>query len=95
MKQSAFRDEGANGGLPAVAAEVHGWRMNEPRRKGGAMIRIRLQYDRYSGMFSLVDRELRSLLEDGAIYDLEFCLSLDDDDTENTTALDIGPLAHA
>lgn len=58
------------------------------------MIRIRLQYDRYSGTFSLVDRELRSFLEDGAVYDLEFCLALDEDDPENAT-LDIGPLAHA
>ena len=58
------------------------------------MIRLRLQYDRYNGTFTLVDRELRSILEDGALYDMEFPLMGEESDPENAT-VEIGPIAHA
>ena len=60
------------------------------------MIRIRLQYDRYNGTFTLVDRELRSLLEDGALYDVELPWMLVDGDCDDSlNNVEIGPLANA
>jgi hypothetical protein len=43
-------------------------------RKGGPMIRIRIQYDKYNRTFKLLDNEFGSLLDDGDVYELPVSL---------------------
>ena len=38
--------------------------------KEAEMIRVRVEYDKYNRTFRLLDRELGSALEDGAVYEL-------------------------
>jgi hypothetical protein len=40
------------------------------------MIRIRVEYDAYEGKFKLLDREFRSMLDDGAVYQLSVPINL-------------------
>ena len=51
---------------------------NAVPRKGGSVIRVRIQYDKYNRMFKLLDNEFGPLLDDGGVYELpvslcEFC----------------------
>ena len=45
------------------------------------MIRVRVEYDKYNRTFRLLDRELGSALEDGAVYELVVPITvLDEED---------------
>ena len=60
------------------------------------MIRIKVEYDRYTRTFKLLDREFGSILEDGAEYDLLVQLTVDTHEQEgNVLYLDSAALAHA
>ena len=43
-------------------------------RKGGSVIRIRIQYDKYNRTFKLLDKEFGPLLDDGEVYELPVSL---------------------
>jgi hypothetical protein len=57
-------------------------------------IRIRVEYDAYNRTFKLLDRELGSVLEDGALYELKVPFSVAVVSEEEELALG-APLAHA
>jgi len=58
------------------------------------MMHIKVQYDAYNRTFTLVDREFKMLLEDGAMYDLEVPFTFGGDDEQDSfTAVDT-TLAH-
>ena len=59
------------------------------------MIYVKVQYDAYNRTFTLVDRELGMVLEDGAIYDVEVPFMFEGDDEQDSfTAVDT-TMAHA
>lgn len=58
------------------------------------MIRIKVEYDKYNRAFKLLDREIGSVLEDGAQYTLVVPLVLEDDE-EATMCVNGSQLAHA
>jgi hypothetical protein len=57
------------------------------------MVRIKVEYDKYSRAFKLLDREYGSVLEDGAQYEL--VLPLDDEVEEAGICIRASQLAHA
>ena len=59
------------------------------------MVRVRLEYDAYNRVFKLIDREFGFVLQDGAVYELKLPLMLEESETEEALALELGPLAHA
>ena len=60
------------------------------------MVRIKVEYDKYTRAFKLLDREFGSLLEDGAQYELvlptEFEIA---DEGETAICIRASELAHA
>jgi hypothetical protein len=58
-----------------------------------AMVRIKVEYDKYSRAFKLVDREFGSVLEDGAQYEL--VLPVDEEVEEAGLCVRASQLAHA
>ena len=58
------------------------------------MIRIKVEYDKYNRAFKLLDREIGSILEDGARYDLVVPLTVEGDE-EATVYINASQLAHA
>jgi hypothetical protein len=58
------------------------------------MIRIKVEYDKYNRAFKLLDRDIGSVLEDGAQYDLVVPLMLEGDE-EGTVCVNASQLAHA
>jgi hypothetical protein len=62
---------------------------------GGAMIRIRVEYDAYNRSFKLRDREFGSFLEDGAVYELAVNIRTESLEEEDILALMHTPLVHA
>ena len=59
------------------------------------MVRIKVEYDKYSRTFKLVDREFGSALIDGTIYELEVPLNVEDVPGAEEFALIGAPRAHA
>ena len=57
------------------------------------MVRIKVEYDKYSRAFKLQDREDGSVLEDGAQYEL--VLPLEDEVEEACICIRASQLAHA
>jgi len=57
------------------------------------MVRIKVEYDKYSRAFKLLDREYGSVLEDGAQYEL--VLPLEDEVEEACICIRASQLAHA
>ena len=58
-----------------------------------AMVRIKVEYDKYSRAFKLLDWECGSVLEDGAQYEL--VLPLEDEVEEAVICIRASQLAHA
>jgi hypothetical protein len=60
------------------------------------MVRIKVEYDKYTRAFKLVDREFGSVLEDGAQYELVLPLECDSaNEEEPTISIRASQLAHA
>ena len=60
------------------------------------MVRIKVEYDKYTRAFKLVDREFGSVLEDGAQYELVLPLECDRaNEEEPTISIRAAQLAHA
>ena len=60
------------------------------------MVRIKVEYDKYTRAFKLVDREFGSVLEDGAQYELVLPLECDSaNEEEPTISICASQLAHA
>ena len=60
------------------------------------MVRIKVEYDKYTRLFKLVDREFGSVLEDGAQYELVLPLEFEVAKEEETaTCIRASQLAHA
>jgi hypothetical protein len=60
------------------------------------MVRIRVEYDKYTRAFKLVDREFGSVLEDGAQYELVLPLDFENaNEEEAVVAIRAAQLAHA
>lgn len=59
------------------------------------MVRIKVEYDQYSRTFKLVDREFGSALIDGATYELEVPLNIEDIPGAEEFVVIGAPLAHA
>jgi hypothetical protein len=57
------------------------------------MVRIRVEYDKYTRAFKLVDQEFGSVLEDGAQYEL--VLPVEDEVEEAVICIRASQLAHA
>ena len=58
------------------------------------MVRIKVEYDKYNRTFKLLDREIGSVLEDGAQFDLVVPLVLESDE-EAIVCIDASQMAHA
>ena len=60
------------------------------------MVRVRVEYDKYTRSFKLVDREFGSVLEDGAQYDMVLPLETDTaNEDEPAICIRASQLAHA
>lgn len=60
------------------------------------MIRIKVEYDKNTRKFTLLNQEFGSVLEDGAQYELLVPLSLEEiGDEDNLVLIGTVPLAHA
>lgn len=65
-------------------------------QKRCAVIRVKIQYDKYDRTFKLVDKEFGPLLEDGETYELLVPAVIEnDDEEEQPIILGIIPMAHA
>jgi hypothetical protein len=61
-----------------------------------AMVRIKVEYDKYTRSFKLLDREFGSVLEDGAQYELVLPLEFEvANEEEAATCIHASQLAHA
>ena len=58
------------------------------------MIRVKVEYDKYTRTFKLLDKEFRFFLKNGARYELLVPLMFEDVDEEDDRLLDVPPLAH-
>ena len=60
------------------------------------MVRIKVEYDKYTRAFKLLDREFGSVLEDGVQYELVLPLECDNaNEEEPTISIRASQLAHA
>ena len=59
------------------------------------MVRIKVEYDAYNRTFKLRDRELRSVLEDGAVYELLVPIRTEELEEEDSLTSMGAPLVHA
>ncbi len=59
------------------------------------MVRVRVEYDKYTRSFKLLDREFGSVLEDGAQYDLVLPLEFATAEEEAAVCISASQLAHA
>ena len=60
------------------------------------MVRIKVEYDKYTRAFKLLDREFGSVLEDGVQYELVLPLECETADEEQTAVcVRAAQLAHA
>jgi hypothetical protein len=60
------------------------------------MIRIKVEYDKYTRSFKLVDREFGSVLEDGVQYNLVLPLEFENSNEEDAVVcISASRLAHA
>ena len=60
------------------------------------MVRIKVEYDKYTRAFKLMDREFGSVLEDGVQYELVLPLGCETADEEQTAVcVRAAQLAHA
>ena len=60
------------------------------------MIRIRVEYDKYTRSFKLLDREFGSVLEDGVQYNLVLPLEFENSNEEDAVVcISASRLAHA
>jgi hypothetical protein len=61
-----------------------------------AMVRIKVEYDKYTRAFKLLDREFGSVLEDGAQYELVLPLEFEvEKEDEANMCIRASLLAHA
>jgi hypothetical protein len=61
-----------------------------------AMVRIKVEYDKYTRAFKLIDREFGSVLEDGVQYDLVLPLEFETaNEDEEAVCIRASQLAHA
>jgi hypothetical protein len=58
------------------------------------MVRIKVEYDKYNRVFKLMDRDIGSVLQDGAEYVLVIPLMLEGDE-ESDVCVSASNLAHA
>jgi len=60
------------------------------------MVRIKVEYDKYTRAFKLIDREFGSVLEDGVQYELVLPLECETANEEDTSVcVRASQLAHA
>ena len=60
------------------------------------MIRIKVEYDKYTRSFKLIDREFGSVLEDGVQYNLVLPLEFENSNEEDAAVcISASRLAHA
>ena len=60
------------------------------------MVRIKVEYDKYTRAFKLIDREFGSVLEDGVQYDLVLPLEFETaNEDEEAVCIRASQLAHA
>ena len=60
------------------------------------MVRIKVEYDKYTRAFKLMDREFGSVLEDGVQYELVLPLECDKDNEEDASVcVRASQMAHA
>ncbi len=59
------------------------------------MVHLKVEYDAYNRTFKLLDRELRSVLEDGAVYELIVPIRAEELEEEDILTSMGAPLAHA
>ena len=60
------------------------------------MVRIKVEYDKYTRAFKLIDREFGSVLEDGAQYELVLPLEFETaNEDEEDVCIRASQLAHA
>ena len=59
------------------------------------MIRIKVEYDKYTRSFKLLDREFGSVLEDGVQYNLVLPLEFENSNEEDAVVCNASRLAHA
>jgi hypothetical protein len=60
------------------------------------MVRIKVEYDKYTRAFKLLDREFGSVLEDGAQYELVLPLEFESaKEEEEAVCIRASQLAHA
>jgi hypothetical protein len=59
------------------------------------MIRIKVEYDKYTRTFKLLDREFGSVLEDGAQYELVLPLEFETTNGEEAAICILSQIAHA
>ena len=57
------------------------------------MVRVKVEFDKYTRTFKLLDREFGSVLEDGAQYELALPLECDED--EASIYINASQMAHA
>jgi hypothetical protein len=58
------------------------------------MIYMRVQYDAYNRIFTVIDRDMAGLLEDGAIYDLAIPVVIHDEEQDCFSSIE-PTIAHA
>ena len=59
------------------------------------MVRIRVEYDKYTRSFKLLDREFGSVLEDGAQYELVLPLECETANEETAVCIRASQIANA
>jgi len=59
------------------------------------MVRIKVEYDKYTRSFKLLDREVGSVLEDGVQYHLVLPLEFENSNEEDAFVCSASRLAHA
>ena len=59
------------------------------------MVRIKVEYDKYSRTFKLLDKELASALVDREVYEIPISFMIDGLDEEDCSSSFSVPLAHA
>jgi hypothetical protein len=59
------------------------------------MIYMRVQYDAYNRIFTVIDRDMAGLLEDGAIYDLAIPVVIQDAEDQDCFTSIEPTIAHA
>ena len=81
--------------LASPNGRTHASLAREGQQPEDAMIRVKVEYDKYNRTFKLLDCEIGSALEDGGIYELEVPLIVEGITGSEDFALIGAPLAHA